>query len=75
MVIKIKDVAKLAGVGIGTVSRVLNNSPSVKETTRQRVNEAIRQLGYKPDLAARSMGRKTRENRTNPNDINPDSEF
>lgn len=57
MATTIYDVAKLAGVGLGTVSRVLNNSPAVKDSTRQRVQAAIRQLEYTPDPIARSMTR------------------
>lgn len=51
----IKDVAVVAGVGLGTVSRVLNNHPQVKEGIRKRVIHAIGHLNYKPDLVARSM--------------------
>jgi DNA-binding LacI/PurR family transcriptional regulator len=57
MATTIYDVAKLAGVGLGTVSRVLNNSPAVRDSTRQRVQAAIRQLDYTPDPIARSMTR------------------
>lgn len=57
MATTIYDVAKLAGVGLGTVSRVLNNSPAVKDSTRERVQSAIRQLDYTPDPIARSMTR------------------
>jgi len=53
--VTIRDVAKSAGVGVGTVSRVLNHSPSVKESTRQRVEEAIRSLNYSPNPAARRL--------------------
>jgi DNA-binding LacI/PurR family transcriptional regulator len=55
----IRDVAGKANVGIATVSRVLNNNPSVKETTRQRVLEAIAKLNYSPHPTARrlSLGR------------------
>lgn len=60
MVVTIHDVAKLAGVIIGTVSRVLNDSKAVKETTRRRIKEAIKQLNYKPDPIARMMGKKRR---------------
>ena len=49
------DVARLAGVSHQTVSRVLNESPSVRDTTRRRVQEAIEQLRYRPNLAARAM--------------------
>jgi DNA-binding LacI/PurR family transcriptional regulator len=51
----IHDVAKLAGVGIGTVSRVLNNHPNVKPATREKVLAAIAQLHFKPNPIARSM--------------------
>jgi DNA-binding LacI/PurR family transcriptional regulator len=49
------DVARLAGVSHQTVSRVLNGSPAVRESTRVRVNAAIDQLGYRRNLAARAL--------------------
>ncbi|MDI1289392.1 MAG: LacI family DNA-binding transcriptional regulator [bacterium] len=49
------DVARLAGVSHQTVSRVINNHPSVREGTRQRVQEAIDQLGYRRNLVARQL--------------------
>lgn len=56
----IKDVADRAQVGIGTVSRVLNNSAQVREETRQRVLKAIEDLGFIPNPAARQLsGGKT----------------
>ncbi len=51
----IHDVARVAGVGIGTVSRVLNKHPSVRPATRERVLAAIAQLHFKPNPIARSM--------------------
>lgn len=51
----IKDVALLAGVAIGTVSRVINNTGSVKPVTRNRVVEAIRELNYVPNQVARNF--------------------
>ena len=54
----ITDVAREAGVGIGTVSRVLNDSPLVSLATRQRVVEAIERLGYQPSPIARAFGRR-----------------
>ncbi len=51
----IQDVARHANVAVGTVSRVLNDSPGVKPATRQRVLEVIQQLDYSPNLIARSM--------------------
>ena len=49
------DVARLAGVSHQTVSRVLNDSPHVKEQTRERVLSAIRELDYRPNSAARTL--------------------
>jgi LacI family transcriptional regulator len=46
----IKDVAKLAGVSISTVSRVINESEAVDEEKRLRVVDAIKKLDYKPNL-------------------------
>jgi LacI family transcriptional regulator len=53
--ITIHDVARLADVGIGTVSRVLNDHPSVRPATRERVRAVIAQLQFKPNPIARSM--------------------
>ncbi|RME49093.1 MAG: LacI family transcriptional regulator [Chloroflexi bacterium] len=56
----IYDVAERAGVGIGTVSRVLNNSPNVRPQTRERVLAAIEELQYRPSPIARRLSlRKT----------------
>jgi len=54
----IKDIAKLAGVSVGTVSRVLNNNPSVRPENRMKVLKAIAQLGYRPNPFARSLASK-----------------
>jgi DNA-binding LacI/PurR family transcriptional regulator len=51
----LQDVAKRAGVGAATVSRVLNGSPGVKSSTRARVLRAVEELRYKPNLHARSL--------------------
>ena len=51
----VRDVAKLAGVSPITVSRVINHAGYISEETRQRVEEAIRQLGYVPNTLARSL--------------------
>ncbi|MEO1439160.1 MAG: substrate-binding domain-containing protein, partial [Chloroflexota bacterium] len=51
----IHDVAERAGVSYQTVSRVLNDHPSVAEATRARVNEAIKALNYYPNSAARDL--------------------
>jgi len=51
----IRDVAALAGVSYQTVSRVLNDSESIKPTTRDKVLAAIEQLNYRPNQAARAL--------------------
>ena len=51
----IKDVARLAGCSIKTVSRVINNEAHVTEATRTHVQTAIRTSGYSPNLAARRL--------------------
>lgn len=51
----INDVARLANVSKKTVSRIINDSPNVKEETRQRVQEIIRQYGYTPHPQARAL--------------------
>jgi DNA-binding LacI/PurR family transcriptional regulator len=51
----IRDVARLAGVSYQTVSRVLNDSPSIRASTKQRVLEVITELGYRPNQAARTL--------------------
>lgn len=56
--VTIKDVAIKAGVGIATVSRVINNQPRVKESTRLRVKAVIEELGYTPSEIARNMTRR-----------------
>ncbi|MBZ6134687.1 LacI family DNA-binding transcriptional regulator [Streptomyces olivaceus] len=51
----LEEVAALAGVGRGTVSRVVNNAAGVRDSTRRAVRQAIAELGYVPNLAARSL--------------------
>lgn len=58
MLSTIKDVAKVAGVSVATVSRVLNNNGYVNEDTRKRVEAAIEKLNYKPNAVARSLFKK-----------------
>lgn len=60
--VTIFDVARLAGVSHQTVSRVLNDLPNVRAATRERVEQAIRQLNYVPSQAARAL--VTRRSRT-----------
>jgi LacI family transcriptional regulator len=58
----IRDVAERAGVSFKTVSRVMNDEPSVRPATRERVRMAIRELGYTPHHTARQM--RTRRSKT-----------
>ncbi len=51
----IQKIARLAGVSVATVSRVLNNSDSVKTKNRERVLAAIRECNYQPNLLARQL--------------------
>jgi LacI family transcriptional regulator len=51
----IHDIARAAGVGVGTVSRVLNEHPSVAEATRVKVAAVMEELGYRPTFAARHI--------------------
>jgi LacI family repressor for deo operon, udp, cdd, tsx, nupC, and nupG len=53
----LKDVAKLAGVAVGTVSRYLNEPERLRESTRQKIEPAIKALGYSPNAVARSLRR------------------
>src|SRR5512143_3422192 len=55
MYVTLQDVAALAGVSAKTVSRVVNNQGEIKETTRQRIQAAIDELGYRPNILARSL--------------------
>src|ERR671916_741155 len=51
----IARVAQEAGVGVGTVSRVINGSTAVSEATRRRVLEVVAELGYEPNATARAL--------------------
>lgn len=55
MKVTINDVAKLAGVSIKTVSRVINNEESVRQNTRDKVMAAANELNYQPNQAARNL--------------------
>lgn len=54
----ITDVARLAGVSVATVSRVLNKNVTVSDKAREKVLDAIRQLGYNPNGVARNLRRQ-----------------
>ncbi len=53
--VTLRDVAEQAGVSIKTVSRVVNNQGEISEATRRRVQSAIKRLGYRPNILARSL--------------------
>ena len=55
MAVTIKDVAKMAGVSISTVSRVINNSKPVSSDIRDQVLRVIKETGYVPNPVARSL--------------------
>ncbi|RJE87597.1 LacI family transcriptional regulator [Paenibacillus sp. 1011MAR3C5] len=54
----IKDVARIAGVSVATVSRVLNDKGYVGQRTREKVEKAIKETSYKPNEVARSLFKK-----------------
>src|SRR6476661_4430646 len=58
VMVGLKDVGRLAGVSVSTVSRVLTRSSLVNDVTRERVQRAIDALGYQPNRVARRLLRK-----------------
>ncbi|MFD3449326.1 LacI family DNA-binding transcriptional regulator [Microbacteriaceae bacterium 4G12] len=59
MTVTIKDVAKKANVAPSTVSRVIADNPSISEKTKRRVRKVMAELGYHPNLNARSLANQT----------------
>lgn len=57
----IKDVARLAGVSVATVSRVINNSPKASDASRQSVSSAMETLNYHPNANARALAQQSTE--------------
>ncbi|MGO4678297.1 LacI family DNA-binding transcriptional regulator [Microbacterium sp. 2MCAF23] len=55
MAVTLHDVARIAGVSIKTVSNVINDYPHIRPATKQRVEDAIAELGYTPNLTARNL--------------------
>ena len=53
--VSLDDIAAHAGVGVGTVSRVINGSAAVSEATRRRVLDVVAELGYEPNATARAL--------------------
>ncbi|MFS0988321.1 LacI family DNA-binding transcriptional regulator, partial [Enterococcus durans] len=58
MAITVKDVAKKAGVATSTVSRVINDHPSISEATKKKVRKIMDELGYVPNITARNLGKR-----------------
>jgi LacI family transcriptional regulator, galactose operon repressor len=56
--IRIKDIAEIANVSIGTVDRVIHNRGEVSPATRDKILNLLRKFDYKPDIAARSLALK-----------------
>lgn len=55
--ITIKDVAKLCGVGVSTVSRAINNHPDINEDTKKKIMDTIKEYNYVPNNSARNLKR------------------
>src|SRR6201999_2426887 len=55
MAVRLKDIADDLGVSLVTVSKVLRNHPDVGQKTRDRVLQRVREMNYRPNLAARSL--------------------
>ena len=55
MAVRLRDVAQRAGVSVRTVSNVVNGAPHVRPATRDKVQAAIQDLGYRPNLSARQL--------------------
>ena len=55
-IMNIYDIAKLSGVSIATVSRVINNSPKVSEKTKKKVWDVMNEYDYTPNVFARGLG-------------------
>ncbi len=58
----IKDIARLAGVSVSTVSRVLNNHPDVSEAAKEKVMAVVEEHNYIPNTSARELGKSTSDN-------------
>ena len=51
----IKDIAKICGVGISTVSRAINDDPGINQNTRKRILKVIKEYNYVPNNSARNL--------------------
>lgn len=55
--ITIKEIARMCGVGVSTVSRAINNHPDINPETKERIMETIRRYNYVPNNSARNLKR------------------
>lgn len=53
----IKDIAKICGVGVSTVSRAINNHPDINPETKEKIMNTIKEYGYVPNNSARNLKR------------------
>ena len=53
--IRIKDIAERAGVSVGTVDRVLHNRPNVSKPAREKVEQALKEMKYQPNVYASAL--------------------
>ena len=66
MALTLEQIARLAGVSLSTASRVINEQPNVRPEVRERVWQVIREHGYQPNLAARSLAAKRSDSDSKP---------
>src|SRR5271163_3175744 len=55
MAVKMKDIARDLGVSVVTISKALRDHPDISEATRERIRLKVKELGYRPNLAARTL--------------------
>ena len=53
--IRIKDIAELAGVSVGTIDRILHNRPNVSKSAREKVEKVLKKINYKPNMYAAAL--------------------
>ena len=60
--VRISDIARMAGVSVGTVDRILHNRGKVSKTAQEKVNRVLQEVEYRPNLMARSLALKKQFN-------------
>jgi DNA-binding LacI/PurR family transcriptional regulator len=58
----IRDIARISGYSLKTVSRVINNEPNVKQSTKEKIQKIVAETNFKPNLYAKNLNRKTLQN-------------